>query len=58
MSDTPRTDVFAESGPLQRPTLGDALDFARELERELAEARMKAEGITPEDIAETMHPKP
>ena len=32
---TPRTDAFMESGPLQRPTLSELADFARQLETEL-----------------------
>jgi len=35
-TDTPRTDAFLESGPLQRPSLTDLADFARKLERENA----------------------
>lgn len=32
---TPRTDAFMESGPLQRPTLSELADFARQFETEL-----------------------
>ena len=40
MSDTPRTDVEAEENGLNRVV---SADFARQLERELAEARRDAE---------------
>ena len=40
MSDTPRTDVEAEENGLNRVV---SADFARQLERELAEAQRKLE---------------
>lgn len=39
MNDTPRTDAFWDRMPFGRPFLSEVRKFARQLERELAEAR-------------------
>jgi len=45
MSDTPRTDAYTEQFPgcLREPKL---LDFCRQLEKQLAEARAEIESLT------------
>ena len=44
MSDTPRTDALWDNQPFGRPFLSEVREFARELERELAEVTEQRDG--------------